>query len=96
MLSNSNNGTQFEHSDYRSKSYLESTKRTKSSYAHIPKREFIEAQKGGKNIEELKEIRDKPIISKMSNEMASVRNSGIPIYKRFYQEIQVKENRIQE
>lgn len=91
-----NTGSARQDTELRSKSFMESTRRPQQYSMHQSKREFIEAEKAGRNLNELKEIRNKPTINKASRDMASMKNAGIPIYERYEQELQVKENKIQE
>jgi len=96
LLQTGNTGSARQDTELRSKSFMESTRRPQQYSMHQSKREFIEAEKAGRNLNELKEIRNKPTINKASRDMASMKNAGIPIYERYEQELQVKENKIQE
>jgi hypothetical protein len=57
---------------------------------------MVEIKLAKKHEAELQALRQNPKINHASKEMALQKNSGIPIYKRFYKELQIKEEKINE
>lgn len=68
----------------------------KVRHGHTGRRDIVEIKLADKNVAEIQALRQKPKINHASKEMALQKNSGIPIYKRFYKELQIKEDKINE
>ena len=65
-------------------------------HLHSNRRDMVEIKLAKRNEAELQALRQKPQINHASKEMALQKNSGIPIYKRYQKELQVKEEKINE
>lgn len=57
---------------------------------------MIVIERGGQNVKEIENLKARPDINAASKEIALQKNSGIPIYKRYNQEIKIKENKLKE